>query len=146
MIVFIIKRLLNAIMVMLVVAFLAFLIFRVAGDPVELMVNELSTQEDRDRLRESLGLNDSFLTQYVRFVVNAAQGNFGISFRNGQEVLGLIAQRFPATMELVLIATALSLLVGVPMGVLTGDDGMRNPCSFCLSSECRCRLSSWGSC
>ena len=119
MIVFIIKRLLNAIMVMLVVAFLAFLIFRVAGDPVELMVNELSTQEDRDRLRESLGLNDSFLTQYVRFVVNAAQGNFGISFRNGQEVLGLIAQRFPATMELVLIATALSLLVGVPMGVLT---------------------------
>ena len=73
MIVFIIKRLLNAIMVMLVVAFLAFLIFRVAGDPVELMVNELSTQEDRDRLRESLGLNDSFLTQYVRFVVNARQ-------------------------------------------------------------------------
>lgn len=119
MLVFIIKRLLNAIMVMLVVAFLAFLIFRVAGDPVELMVNELSTQEDRDRLRESLGLNDSFLTQYARFVANAAQGDFGISFRNGQEVLGLIAQRFPATMELVLVATLLSLLIGVPLGVLT---------------------------
>ncbi|MDN5786783.1 ABC transporter permease [Pseudorhodobacter sp.] len=119
MLVFIIKRLLNAVMVMLVVAFLAFLIFRVAGDPVELMVNEMSTQDDRDRLRESLGLNDSFITQYVRFVVNAAQGNFGISFRNGQEVLGLIAERFPATMELVLVATILSLLIGVPLGVLT---------------------------
>jgi peptide/nickel transport system permease protein len=119
MLVFIIKRLLNAVMVMLVVAFLAFLIFRVAGDPVELMVNELSTQEDRDRLRENLGLNDGFVTQYVRFVVNAVQGDFGISFRNGQEVLGLIAERFPATMELVIVATVLSLVVGVPLGVLT---------------------------
>jgi peptide/nickel transport system permease protein len=119
MLVFIIKRLLNAVMVMLVVAFLAFLIFRVAGDPVELMVNELSTQEYRDRLRENLGLNDGFVTQYVRFVVNAVQGDFGISFRNGQEVLGLIAERFPATMELVIVATVLSLVVGVPLGVLT---------------------------
>ncbi|WP_136686113.1 ABC transporter permease [Falsirhodobacter xinxiangensis] len=119
MLVFIIKRIANAAMVMLAVALLAFLIFRLAGDPVELMANEQMSQADRDNLREKLGLNDNFATQYARFVVNAAQGNFGISYRNNQEVLGLIAERFPATMELVLVATFISLVVGIPMGVIT---------------------------
>ncbi|NKB79740.1 ABC transporter permease [Ochrobactrum daejeonense] len=106
-------------MVMLAVALLAFLIFRLAGDPVEMMANEQMTQADRDNLRERLGLNDGLMTQYTRFVVNAAQGNFGISYRNGQDVLGLIGERFPATLELVLVATLISLLVGLPLGVLT---------------------------
>ncbi|EIM71895.1 ABC transporter substrate-binding protein [Nitratireductor aquibiodomus RA22] len=119
MLVFIIKRTANAIMVMLAVAMLAFLIFRLAGDPVEMMANEQMTQADRDELRERLGLNDGVLTQYTRFVVNAAQGNFGISYRNGQDVLKLIAERFPATLELVLLATLISLVVGIPLGVLT---------------------------
>jgi len=119
MLVFIIKRLANGILVMLAVAMLAFLIFRLAGDPVEMMANEQMTQADRDSLRERLGLNDGVVTQYVRFVVNAAQGEFGISYRNGQEVLKLIGERFPATLELVLLATLISLLVGIPLGVLT---------------------------
>ncbi|MFQ6161727.1 ABC transporter permease [Sinorhizobium meliloti] len=119
MLVFIIKRLANAVMVMLAVALLAFLIFRLAGDPVEMMANEQMTQTDRDNLRERLGLNDGLMTQYTRFVVNAAQGNFGISYRNGQDVLTLIAERFPATLELVLVATLISLLLGLPLGVLT---------------------------
>lgn len=119
MLVFIIKRLANAVMVMLAVALLAFLIFRLAGDPVEMMANEQMTQADRDNLRERLGLNDGLMTQYGRFVVNAAQGNFGISFRNGQDVLSLIAERFPATLELVFVATLISLLLGLPLGVLT---------------------------
>lgn len=119
MLVFIIRRLANAVLVMLAVAMLAFLIFRLAGDPVELMANEQMTQADRDSLRERLGLNDSLPTQYVRFVVHAAEGNFGISYRNGQDVLTLIAERFPATLELVLMATLLSLVLGLPLGVLT---------------------------
>ncbi len=119
MLVFIISRIGNAIMVMLAVAMLAFLIFRLAGDPVELMANEQMTQADRDNLRERLGLNDSTATQFVRFVANAARGDFGISYRNGQDVLTLIAERFPATLELVLVATLLSLVVGIPLGVLT---------------------------
>lgn len=119
MLVFIIKRLANAVMVMLAVALLAFLIFRLAGDPVEMMANEQMTQADRDNLRERLGLNDGLMTQYGRFVVNAAQGNFGISYRNGQDVLSLIAERFPATLELVFVATLISLLLGLPLGVLT---------------------------
>ncbi len=119
MIVFLIKRLANAVLVMLAVALMAFMIFRFAGDPVELMANEQMSQADRVELREKLGLNDPFVTQYVRFVVNAAQGDFGISYRNGQDVMTLIAERFPATIELALVATVLSLLIGIPLGVLT---------------------------
>jgi len=119
MLVFIVRRLANAILVMLAVAMLAFLIFRLAGDPVELMANEQMTQADRDNLRERLGLNDNLPTQYIRFVIHAAEGNFGISYRNGQDVLTLIADRFPATLELVLVATLISLVFGIPLGVLT---------------------------
>lgn len=119
MIVFLIKRLANAAMVMLVVAFMAFLIFRFVGDPVEFMVNEQTTQADRDLLRERLGLDRPFLVQFAAFVSNALQGDFGISYRNQQDVMTLIAERFPATMELVLVATLISLFVGIPLGVIT---------------------------
>jgi peptide/nickel transport system permease protein len=119
MLAFLIKRIGNAVLVMLTVAFFAFLIFRFLGDPVEMMVNESATQVDRDELRGRLGLNDGFLVQYVRFVANAAQGEVGLSWRNQQSVLGLIAERFPATFELVIIATILSLAIGIPLGVFT---------------------------
>ncbi|WP_320199529.1 ABC transporter permease [Agrobacterium sp. rho-13.3] len=119
MLAFLIKRIGNAVLVMLTVAFFAFLIFRFLGDPVEMMVNESATQVDRDELRSRLGLNDGFFVQYVRFVTNAAQGEFGLSWRNQQSVLGLIAERFPATFELVIIATILSLAIGIPLGVFT---------------------------
>ncbi|MFC4667464.1 ABC transporter permease [Seohaeicola nanhaiensis] len=119
MIAFLLKRIANAVMVMLAVALCAFLIFRFVGDPVEMMLNEQATQSDREALRERLGLNESVALQFARFVTNAAQGDFGISYRNQQEVIGLIAERFPATMELVLVATVISLAVGIPMGVYT---------------------------
>ena len=96
MIVFLIKRLANAALVMLVVALMAFMIFRFVGDPIQLMVNEQTTQVERDALRERLGLNESVVMQYLRFVGNAVQGDFGISYRNQQEVMSLIAERFPA--------------------------------------------------
>ncbi|SFD79154.1 ABC transporter permease [Roseivivax sediminis] len=119
MLAFLIKRTANAVFVMLAVALLAFVIFRFFGDPVEMMVNEQATQSDRAELRERLGLNDSFATQYGRFVVNAVQGDFGISYRNQQDVMVLIGERFPATFELVLVATVISLVVGIPLGVIT---------------------------
>ena len=119
MLAFLIKRTANAAFVMLAVALLAFTIFRFFGDPVEMMVNEQATQEDRAALRERLGLNDGFVTQYTRFVTNAVQGDFGISYRNQQDVMVLIGERFPATFELVLVATLISLLVGIPLGVIT---------------------------
>ncbi|WP_238367749.1 ABC transporter permease [Mesobacterium pallidum] len=119
MLAFLIKRGANAVFVMLAVALLAFTIFRFFGDPVEMMVNEQATQEDRAELRERLGLNDGFVTQYTRFVTNAVQGDFGISYRNQQDVMVLIGERFPATFELVLVATVISLVVGIPLGVIT---------------------------
>jgi peptide/nickel transport system permease protein len=119
MLAFVLRRIASSVGVMLTVAFLAFLIFRFVGDPVDMMLNEQATQDQRDALRERLGLNDSFLIQYGKFVGRAVQGDFGISFRNQQEVSALIAERFPATLELVLVATLLSLVIGIPLGVIT---------------------------
>jgi peptide/nickel transport system permease protein len=119
MIVFLAKRLANAAGVMLVVALLAFLSFRFVGDPVEMMLNEQATQAQRDQLRERLGLNQNVVLQFASFVLNAARGDFGVSYRNQQDVFLLIAERFPATFELVLVATVLSLAVGLPLGVYT---------------------------
>lgn len=119
MIAFLLKRTANAAFVMLAVALLAFVIFRFFGDPVEMMVNEQATLADRVELRERLGLNDSFITQYTRFVTDTVQGDFGISYRNQQDVMVLIKERFPATFELVLVATLISLVVGLPAGVIT---------------------------
>ena len=119
MIAVVLRRLLHAAGVMLAVALLAFLVFRFVGDPVENMLNEQATQADRDALRTRLGLNDPVLAQYLRFVANAARGDFGISYRNQREVKALIAERFPATMELVIVATIFALLLGIPLGVYT---------------------------
>lgn len=118
MLVLILKRLLNAALVMLTVAFVAFMIFRFLGDPVQLMLNPQATQTERDELRERLGLNQTPVMQFATFVGNAAKGEFGISYRNQKEVGALIAERFPATFELVMVATLAALLIGVPLGVL----------------------------
>ncbi|MDJ1157336.1 ABC transporter permease [Chelatococcus sp. SYSU_G07232] len=119
MLAFLLRRLANAVAVMLTVALIAFVIFRFVGDPVEMMLNEQATQAQRDALRERLGLNASPAMQFARFVTNAIQGDFGISYRNQQDVFTLIAERFPATLELVLVATILSLALGIPFGVVT---------------------------
>jgi peptide/nickel transport system permease protein len=116
---FLLKRLLNAVGVMLSVAFVAFMIFRFVGDPVELMLNEQASQAQRDELRARLGLDRNFALQFLTFVGNAVRGDFGISYRNQQEVFTLIVERFPATLELVIVATFLSLAVGIPLGVYT---------------------------
>ncbi|PPA76987.1 ABC transporter permease [Achromobacter spanius] len=119
MLAFIVRRVFNAVGVMLAVALLAFVIFRFVGDPVDMMLNEQASQTQRDELRERLGLNASVGMQFVHFVTNATQGEFGISYRNQQDVFALVAERFPATFELVMMATLLSLAIGVPLGVLT---------------------------
>jgi len=118
-IVFLLKRLANAAGVMVAVALIAFLIFRFLGDPVELMLNEQASQAQRDALRLRLGLDRGVVMQFVTFLVNALRGDFGISFRNQQDVFQLIAERMPATLELVFVATLLSLLIGIPLGVYT---------------------------
>jgi peptide/nickel transport system permease protein len=117
--VFLIRRLLQAVMVMLAVAFIAFLMFRFLGDPVNNLVAEDATAVEREQVRERLGLNDPLLVQYGRFVVNATQGDFGMSYRNNRPVSTLLAERFPATAELVLVAALMSLAFGIPLGIYT---------------------------
>jgi peptide/nickel transport system permease protein len=120
MIAFIIRRLLQSIAVMLTVAFIAFALFNFVGDPINNMVGQDTTQQDRDRLREQLGLNDSFVVQFARFVGRAAQGNFGLSYQYARPVSELIVERLPATLELSLVAAGFALLLGIPMGIYTG--------------------------
>lgn len=119
MLAFVLKRIFQSIIVMLAVALIAFAMFRFVGDPVNSMLPENASTEERQQLREQLGLDAPVVTQFVRFVAGAAQGEFGISYRNKRPVSDLIAERLPATLELVLAAAVFSLVVGVPMGVYT---------------------------
>lgn len=120
MLAFIVQRLAQAILVMLVVAFISFSLFQFVGDPINNMVGQESTIAQREALRERLGLNDPVPVQFVKWVANAAQGEFGISYRMGKPVGELIGERLPATLELVFLSAVLALLIGVPMGVYTG--------------------------
>ena len=119
MLAFVLKRIFQSIIVMLAVALIAFAMFRFVGDPVNSMLPENASTEERQQLREQLGLDAPVVTPFVRFVAGAAQGEFGISYRNKRPVSDLIAERLPATLELVLAAAVFSLVVGVPMGVYT---------------------------
>jgi len=119
MIAFILRRLLQAVAVMLTVSLLAFMLFRYVGDPVVAMLGEDITEQDRVALRQKLGLDDTAAVQFGRFVQNAVQGNFGLSLRQGQPVSTLLRERMPATVELSLVAALLALVIGLPLGVYT---------------------------
>ena len=114
---FILKRLLQSIVVMLTVALIAFSLFRYVGDPINNMVGQDTTLEERAELRERLGLNDPFFLQFYRFVVDASVGEFGFSYQHRRPVKELIAERLPATLELALVSAILALVIGIPMGV-----------------------------
>ena len=117
MLAFILRRLLQAVLVMLVVAFIAFMLFQYVGDPVTNLLGQDATVEQREQLRADLGLDKPFIVQFARFVGNAARGEFGLSLRQGRKVATLIAERFPATLELAVTAGIVALAVGIPMGV-----------------------------
>src|SRR5215468_4006419 len=119
MIAFILRRLLQGILVMLVVGFIAFSLFNFVGDPVSLMLPPEATQADRDQMRGVLGLDKPFYVQFATFLGNALQGNFGISLRLGRPVSALLVERLPATLELACTAALIGLLVGIPVGVFT---------------------------
>jgi len=116
---FILRRLLQGVLVMLVVGFIAFSLFNFVGDPVSLMLPPEATQADREQMRTSLGLDKPFYRQFVTFLGNAVQGNFGISLRLGRPVSTLLVERLPATLELAIGAALIALVVGIPIGVYT---------------------------
>jgi len=119
MLAFLVRRALQALLVMLVVALIAFTLFRFVGDPINQMVGLETTQAERAQLREALGLNDPVIVQFVRFAWHALQLDFGVSYQFKQPVVTLIGERFPATIELAFVSAVVALLLGIPMGVYT---------------------------
>ena len=117
MLVFILRRLAQAVIVMLTVAFIAFMLFQYVGDPVTNILGQDATPEQRLQLRADLGLDQPFPVQFVHFVGKAVKGEFGLSLRQGRKVSSLIAERLPATLELSMSAAFIALAFGIPMGV-----------------------------
>ena len=114
---FILQRLLQAVIVMVSVAFISFLLFQFVGDPVVFLLGQDATPQQIKELRADLGLDKSFVVQFWNFLANAVQGEFGLSLRQGAKVSRLIAERLPATLELAGVAAVLALVLGIPMGV-----------------------------
>jgi peptide/nickel transport system permease protein len=117
MLAYILRSLMQGIVVMLAVAFIAFSMFRFVGDPVVNMLGQEATLQDRAELTERLGLNDPVPLQFARFVADAAQGDFGISYRQGRKVSTLILERLPATVELAVLSAIFAFVTGIALGV-----------------------------
>ncbi len=117
MLAFVLRRLLQAMVVMVVVSFIAFMLFQFVGDPVQSLLGVDALPDQITQLRTDLGLDKPFIVQFWHFLGNAVQGEFGISYRQGAKVSRLIAERLPATLELAFVAVFLALIVGIPMGV-----------------------------
>lgn len=116
---FIARRIFQSIFVMLTVGLIAFSMFRYVGDPINNMVGQDTTLEQRAELRKQLGLDDPFLVQYARFIGKVVQGDFGVSYRQRRPVSELIESRLPATLELSLVSAIMALFLGIPMGIYT---------------------------
>ena len=114
---FILRRLAQAVLVMLVVGMGAFSLFQYVGDPVSNMVGQDATPAQRAQLHADLGLDRPAAVQFARFVGHALTGDFGVSLRQGREVSVLIAERLPATLELSAVAALIATVAGIPLGV-----------------------------
>jgi peptide/nickel transport system permease protein len=117
MLAFVLRRLFQAAIVMIAVAFIAFMLFQFVGDPVVFLLGQDARPDQIAQLRADLGLDRPFFVQFWHFLLNAMQGEFGLSLLQGAKVSRLIAERLPATLELSLVAGVMALAVGIPMGV-----------------------------
>ncbi|UWR08492.1 MULTISPECIES: ABC transporter permease [Ruegeria] len=116
---YIIRRVAQSALVLFVVGLVAFSMFRFVGDPIDNMLGQERTMEDVERLRSQLGLDQPFPVQYVKFLQEAVQGNFGVSFRQGRPVAEILAERAPATLELALVSAVFAIVLGIALGVFT---------------------------
>ena len=135
MLAFILRRVLQAILVLLAVGLVAFGMFRFIGDPVDSMLGQERTVEDIARLRESLGLNDPVPIQYLAFLGRAATGDFGISYRQARPVADIIAERLPATLELALISGVFAIGMGIALGIYTAINRRGWLANFVMSAS-----------
>ena len=119
MLAYIIRRVAQSALVLIIVGLVAFSMFRFVGDPIENMLGQERTVEDIERLREQLGLDQGFAVQYFRFLEGAVQGNFGVSYRQGRPVAEILIERAPATLELAAVSAILAVIFGIALGVFT---------------------------
>jgi peptide/nickel transport system permease protein len=115
------KRLLEVIPVLFIITFVVFILVYHAGDPVSMMLPEDASQEDRENMREALGLNEPFFVQYGSFLKDISTGNFGVSTRYNTEALPLVLDRLPATFELAGAALIVSILISIPLGIWSAN-------------------------
>jgi len=114
---FIVRRIIQAIFVMLVISLVGFVIQHNIGDPIRDLVGERVTPAEREVIRDQLGLNDPFYTQYFRFVKKACKGDLGLSFFYKKPALEVIASKAPATIELVIVTALILIIVSIPAGI-----------------------------
>jgi len=119
MIAFLLKRLMQGLVVMFVISVISFSIQNNLGDPLRELVGQAVSEEQRQELRDEMGLNDPFLTQYWRFAKKAVTGDLGTSYFFKEPALEVIAKKLPATLELVFGATLIIVCLSVPLGVFT---------------------------
>ncbi len=119
MISYIIKRVGQSVLVLLIVGLVAFSMFRFVGDPIDNMLGQERTIEDVERLRTQLGLDQPFVVQYYKFLQGAVQGNFGVSYRQGRPVSDILLERAPATLELAAVSGVFAIILGIALGVFT---------------------------
>jgi peptide/nickel transport system permease protein len=119
MLAYIIRRVFQSAIVLLVVGLVAFSMFSFVGDPVDNMLGQERTQADIERLRAQLGLDKNFFVQYWNFLQQAVQGNFGLSYRQGRPVADILMERLPATLELAFVSGLLALAGGIALGIFT---------------------------
>jgi len=116
---FIIRRITQSILVMLVVSFVGFAIKNQIGDPIRDIVGERVSVAEREALRDKLGLNDPFMIQFARYVKKVSHGDLGISFHHAKPNVDVILSKAPATLELVFATTLILIFVSLPVGVYT---------------------------
>ncbi len=119
MLTYVLKRVLQSALVLLVVGLVAFSMFQFVGDPIDNMLGQERTDADIARLRTDLGLDQPFPVQYYKFLENAVQGDFGVSYRQGRPVAEILVERAPATLELAAVSGFLAISIGIGLGVLT---------------------------
>ena len=118
--IFLVRRLMHSIVVLLVMSFVVFAGVFAIGNPVDSLINPESTQEEKERAIEQLGLDRPLLEQYFVFLKNVARGELGTSFVHNRPAIKLILERLPATLELTVAALLFAIVLGVPLGLVAG--------------------------
>jgi peptide/nickel transport system permease protein len=118
--VFILRRLIQSLIVVLAMSLIVFVGVHVVGDPVHILISDDMTQQEIEQFVKRLGLDRPLHEQYLHFLGNALQGDLGNSFVQAEPALKLILQRMPATLELALVALLMSIFLGVPLGMYAG--------------------------